>query len=110
MYEDKTKVSHIAQTFGITSKQVYNTCQKIYKQRNPTIDQKKVNKFHVTQQMYDELENYLTNPLHRLSSLRQMRQHLLNLFVIPENKLCLVYSFEYVKEDELFKEKKQSLH
>ena len=89
LYEKKIKASAIADTFGIKVKQVYNIHQKIKKKKDSINMQQTPKRFLITQEMYDELEIYMSQPSNRLSTLASMRKHLIEKFHLQNKRIAL---------------------
>lgn len=89
LYEKGFKADEIAQAFQINARQVSNIhAKKNDKTRN--IKKDKISKhFRITQEIYDELEVYMSNKNNRLATLNKMRTHLIDHFALPNRKIAL---------------------
>ncbi len=90
LFEEKVKASEIANTFGISIQKVYNIKKKCTKNKQEKEKIQLENKrFIITQAMYEELEQLMSQAKNRFFTLRNMRDHLLSCFNLPKRQLAL---------------------
>ena len=89
LHEKKIRVKKIAETFGIKPQDVYNIYYKKEKEINQPKTERKPKRFLITQEMYDELEEYMSKKKYTFLTLNIIRKHLIERFNLENWRISL---------------------
>lgn len=89
LFEDKFGASQIAEKFGIKIGDVYNIVKREKNKQNSEKEDDRPKRFLITQEMYDSLEQFLTQNKNKFLTLNKMKDFLLKKFNLENRRISL---------------------